>query len=203
VFEERDETQIFISLGYYALPVNRPSKKREHCLFKRSRLPGVRVLTASTSALAQYLIGWRGYFGFSQTPRVRRRLRSYLWRQWRNGHNRFTELRHRGVSKFHAAVAASSPTGRWRMSSHPAVQKALRNHAFDDLGLPRLYVAAGANPVEPPSYGPVCPAVWEERRREASPYPDPRPCSDPSRNAREGSVSTCAPSPSLLQQSGD
>jgi hypothetical protein len=27
------------------------------------------------------------------------------------------------------------------MSSHPAVQKALRNHAFDDLGLPRLYVA--------------------------------------------------------------
>ena len=36
---------------------------------------------------------------------IRRRLRSYLWRQWRNGHNRFKELRRRGVSKFHAAVA--------------------------------------------------------------------------------------------------
>jgi len=23
---------------------------------------------------------------------IRRRLRSYLWRQWQNGHNRFTEL---------------------------------------------------------------------------------------------------------------
>ena len=47
--------------------------------------------------LAPYLLGWRGYFGFCQTPRVltnleawiRRRLRSYLWRQWLNGPNRF------------------------------------------------------------------------------------------------------------------
>jgi len=98
--------------------------------------------------LAPYLLGWRGYFGFCQTPRVltnleawiRRRLRSYLWRQWQNGHNRFTELRRRGVPKFHAAVAAGSPTGLWRMSGHPAVQQALRNHCFDSLGLPRLHV---------------------------------------------------------------
>ena len=102
--------------------------------------------------LSPYLIGWRGYFGFCQTPRVltnleawiRRRLRSYLWWQWRNGPNRFKELRRRGVPKFLAAVAAGSPTGFWRMSSHPAVQKALRNHVFDDLGLPRIYIAAEA-----------------------------------------------------------
>ena len=99
--------------------------------------------------LRPYLIGWRGYFGFCQTPRVlttleawiRRRLRMYLWRQWQNGTNRFKELRRRGVPKFLAAVAAGSPTGFWRMSGHPAVQMALRNHVFDSLGLPRLYVA--------------------------------------------------------------
>ena len=104
--------------------------------------------------LAPYLIGWRGYFGFCQTPRVltnleawiRRRLRAYLWRQWRNGRNRGHELRRRGVPKFLAAVAAGSPTGFWRMSSHPAVQQALRNHTFDSLGLPRLYVSAQHNP---------------------------------------------------------
>ena len=102
--------------------------------------------------LTPYLIGWRGYFGFCQTPRVltnleawiRRRLRSYLWRQWQNGHNRFNELRRRGVPKFGAAVAAGSPTGFWRMSGHPAVQQALRNHYFDSLGLPRLHVSAQA-----------------------------------------------------------
>ncbi|WP_292584131.1 ATP-binding cassette domain-containing protein [Mesorhizobium sp.] len=45
--------------------------------------------------------------GFCQTPRVltnleawtRRRLRMYLWRQWGNGHNRYKELRRRGVPK--------------------------------------------------------------------------------------------------------
>ena len=111
-----------------------------------------RSLEQIVEDLTPYVVGWRGYFGFCQTPReltkleawIRRRLRSYLWRQWRNGHNRFKELRRRGVSKFHAAVAASSPTGCWRMSSHPSVQQALRNHVFDDLGLPRLYVAAEA-----------------------------------------------------------
>jgi RNA-directed DNA polymerase len=102
--------------------------------------------------LRPYLIGWRGYFSFCQTPIVltkleawiRRRLRSYLWRQWQKGQNRFKELRDRGVSKFQAAVAAGSPTGFWRMSGHPAVQQALRNHYFDSLGLPRIYVPAEA-----------------------------------------------------------
>src|SRR5256885_5965868 len=44
--------------------------------------------------LKPYLIGWRSYFDFCQTPRVltnleawtRRRLRMYLWRQWQHGH---------------------------------------------------------------------------------------------------------------------
>jgi RNA-directed DNA polymerase len=96
-----------------------------------------------------YLIGWRSYFGFCQTPIVltrleawiRRRLRMYLWRQWKTRQNRFQELRRRGVSKFQAAVAAASPTGFWRMSGHVTVQSALRNHVFDALGLPRLYNA--------------------------------------------------------------
>jgi RNA-directed DNA polymerase len=73
---------------------------------------------------------------------VRRPL--YLWRQWQNGPNRFKELRRRGVPKFNAAVAASSPTGFWRISGHPAVQQALRNPYCDALGLPRLYVSAPA-----------------------------------------------------------
>ena len=47
--------------------------------------------------LAPYLVGWRGYFGFCDAPRVlsnldawiRRRLRMYLWRQWQSGRHRF------------------------------------------------------------------------------------------------------------------
>ena len=118
-------------------------------LTRRTR--GVSLLQM-VNDLAPYLLGWRGYFGFCQTPRVltnleawiRRRVRAYLWRQWQNGRNRFKELRQRGLPKFHAAVAAGSPTGFWRMSRHPAVQQALRNPYFHGLGLPRLYVPAQA-----------------------------------------------------------
>ncbi len=99
--------------------------------------------------LRPYLIGWRSYFGFCQTPMVltkleawiRRRLRMYHWRRWKTRQNRFQELRRRGVSKFQAAVAAASPTGFWRMSGHVTAQSALRNHVFDALGLPRRYIA--------------------------------------------------------------
>ena len=118
-------------------------KTRIRDLTQRTR--GV-SLSQLVEPLASYLLGWRGYFSFCQTPRVlsnldawiRRRLRMYLWRQWENGRNRFKELRQRGVPKFGAAVAAGSPTGFWRMSGHPAVQQALRNAYFDSIGLPRV-----------------------------------------------------------------
>ena len=129
--------------------------------------------------LKPYLLGWRGYFGFCQTPRVltsleawiRRRLRASLWRQWNNGHKRFKELRRRGLSTFQAAIAAGSPTACWRMARHVAVQQALRNHHFDSLGPPDSTPLLRPNPGEPPWYGPVCPVVWEGRHREVPPIP--------------------------------
>src|SRR5512135_3200898 len=102
--------------------------------------------------LARYLIGWRGYFGFCQTAIVlrnldawiRRRLRMYIWRQWKNGPTRYAQLRRLGVSHFHAAVAAGSERGYWRMARHVAVQQALSNAYFDSIGLPRLATAPDA-----------------------------------------------------------
>ena len=130
--------------------------------------------------LRSYLIGWRSYFGFCQTPVmltnleawIRRRLRMYLWRQCKNGHNRFKELRRRGVTKFQAAVAAGSPTAFWRMSRHVSVQKALRNHELALLVCPASMLPVEAQPSRTAVCGPVCTVVWEGRRRKASPYPD-------------------------------
>ena len=96
--------------------------------------------------LARYLIGWRAYYGFCQTPQVlrsldawiRRRLRMYIWRQWANGPNRFAQLRRRGIPHMRAAVAAGAASDLWAMSRHVTVQWALRNAYFDSLGLPRV-----------------------------------------------------------------
>jgi RNA-directed DNA polymerase len=50
--------------------------------------------------LATYMRGWRGYFGFCETPEVlvaltrwvRLRLRAALWRQWKTPRRRRTAL---------------------------------------------------------------------------------------------------------------
>ena len=139
-----------------------PNMRHTHASHQNHKFKGrIRDMTRRTRGfslqqlikeLKPYIVGWRGYFGFCQTPRVltnleawiRRRLRLYLWRQWRTRQNRFAELRRHGLAKFAAAVAAGSPTGLWRMSGHPAVQQALRNDHFESLGLPRIYAPAQA-----------------------------------------------------------
>jgi RNA-directed DNA polymerase len=96
--------------------------------------------------LSAYLRGWRGYFGFCQTPSVletldqwlRRRLRSALWKQWKRGTKRFAELRKRGIGSDLAARTAGSSHGPWRLANSPALSYALPNSYFDSLGVPRL-----------------------------------------------------------------
>jgi RNA-directed DNA polymerase len=99
-----------------------------------------------TKELTSYLRGWKGYFGFSETPSVlerldqwiRHRLRSVIWKQWRRG--KAAKLRQRGVLGKLATNAAGSGHGPWRMGNSPAMSYAFPNAYFDSLGLPRLLV---------------------------------------------------------------
>ena len=96
--------------------------------------------------LSIYLRGWHGYFGFCQTPSVlvhldewiRRRLRSAVWKQWRQGRTRFRELRRRGVGLALATTTAGSAHGPWRLSHSRALDIALPKAFFATLGLPAL-----------------------------------------------------------------
>jgi RNA-directed DNA polymerase len=102
-----------------------------------------RSLAQIVKELSVYLIGWRGYFGFCQTPSVlrkldewlRRRLRAIAWKQWKHGRARFAELRRRGVGRDLAAQTAGSPHGPWRLSNSPALSLSLPNAYFRSLGL--------------------------------------------------------------------
>jgi len=96
--------------------------------------------------LSSYLIGWRGYFGFCETPSelraldqwTRRRLRAIAWKQWKRGRTRFAELRRCGVGRDLAARTAGSPHGPWRLSNSPALRIAMPNAFFHSLGLASL-----------------------------------------------------------------
>jgi RNA-directed DNA polymerase len=120
-------------------------KQRVRALTRRTR--GIKVETM-VAQLSRYLQGWRGYFGFCQTPWVlrsleswlRRRLRAVVWKQWKRGRVRFAELCKRGVSKDLAARTVGSAHGPWRLSNSPALNVALPNAYFVSLGLTPLVV---------------------------------------------------------------
>jgi RNA-directed DNA polymerase len=114
-------------------------KQRVRKLTGRTR--GVSIQTMVTG-LATYLRGWHGYFGKCQTPSVlmhldawcRRRLRSAMWKSWKRGSVRFSELCRRDIGRDLAARTAGSAHGPWRIAQSPALGIALPNSYFDSLG---------------------------------------------------------------------
>ena len=99
--------------------------------------------------LATYLRGWKGYFGFCETPSVlrdldqwiRHRLRATIWKQWKRGKVRFAKLRQRNIGTALAAKTAGSSHGPWRLANSKALAYAFPTAYFDALGVPRLFAA--------------------------------------------------------------
>jgi RNA-directed DNA polymerase len=100
-------------------------------------------------ALARYLVGWRGYFGFCETPGVlkdldswiRRRVRCAFWQQWKTSRKRYEALVRLGVGTSLAHSTAGSNHGPWYLSRSQALSFALTNARLKSLGLPSLEVS--------------------------------------------------------------
>jgi RNA-directed DNA polymerase len=109
------------------------------------RAKGVSMET-TMEELAPYMRGWRGYFGFCETPEVlisltrwvRLRLRSALWRQWKTPRRRRAALAALGVPARLARNTAGSGRGPWYLARSPALAMGFSNAYFRSLGLPSL-----------------------------------------------------------------
>jgi len=96
--------------------------------------------------LAPFMRGWRGYFGFCQTPEVldyltrwvRLRLSAALWRQWKTPRRRRAALLALGVHQRLASNTAGSSRGAWYLARAKALSVGLSNAYFKSLGLPSL-----------------------------------------------------------------
>jgi len=96
--------------------------------------------------LKRYLVGWRSYFGFCQTPTIlrdldswiRRRLRALIWRRWKTCPRRQAELRKHAVNPQAAAKLAGSSLGPWFLSRATPLQFAFSTRWFAAHGLPSL-----------------------------------------------------------------
>jgi len=104
-----------------------------------------RSLVQITKALRSYLLGWKGYFGLAETPRmlreldewIRHRLRAIQLKHWKRGRTVYRELVARGISSAKAAQVAANAR-RWWKNSAMALHIALPTSYFDGLGVPRL-----------------------------------------------------------------
>jgi RNA-directed DNA polymerase len=109
------------------------------------RAKGVSIET-TIAELAPYMRGWRGYFGFCETPEVlvsltrwvRLRLRAALWRQWKTPRRRRAALMKLGVGQRLARNTAGSGRGPWYLARAKALSVGLSNGYFKSLGLPSL-----------------------------------------------------------------
>lgn len=106
---------------------------------------GGRSLAQVAQELRGYLLGWKGYFRLAATPKVfrnldewiRHRLRAIQLKQWKRGRTVFRELRARGLSRTAAAKVAANAR-RWWHNSAMAINIALPNSYFRELGVPSL-----------------------------------------------------------------
>jgi RNA-directed DNA polymerase len=96
--------------------------------------------------LRLYVTGWLNYFGISHTFKVvlelgdwvRRRVRLYYWKQWKQPRTRRRHLIALGINPEEVKLATRSRKGYWRMSFNRIVQQALSNRWLEDQGVPDM-----------------------------------------------------------------
>jgi len=110
-----------------------------------SRNRGCRVADV-IDELRLYITGWLNYYGISNTYKVvlelsewvRRRVRLYYWKQWKQPRTRRRNLIKLGADPSEVKLATRSRKGYWRMSSNRIVQQAMTNHWLEEQGVPNI-----------------------------------------------------------------
>jgi RNA-directed DNA polymerase len=118
-------------------------KRRVREITRRNR--GHRVQDV-IDELRRYITGWLNYFGISHTYTalleldewVRRRVRLYYWKQWKQPRTRRRHLLALGIPREEVHMATRSRKGYWRMSSNSILQRALTNRWLQEQGVPDM-----------------------------------------------------------------
>ena len=87
--------------------------------------------------------GWLNYYAMADmrknlkelTQWLRRRIRMYIWKQWKRVRTRYSELQRHGIPQDQAWQWANTRKGYWRISKSPIVNRALPDKHLVSLGL--------------------------------------------------------------------
>ena len=93
-----------------------------------------------------YIRGWLNYYKLSSTYTevlelsqwIRRRVRLYYWKQWKQPRTRRRHLLALGADPATVHMATRSRKGYWRMSQNEIVRFALNNRGLEEQGVPDM-----------------------------------------------------------------
>jgi RNA-directed DNA polymerase len=93
-----------------------------------------------------YIRGWLNYYKLSSTYSaakdlsqwVRRRVRLYYWKQWKQPRTRRRHLLALGVNPGKVHMATRSRKGYWRMSQNELLRIALNSRWLEEQGVPDM-----------------------------------------------------------------
>jgi len=103
-------------------------------------------LTRMIEELNRYTMGWVNYFGIAKAQSlmvkldswIRRRLRRFIWKQWKGWRTRAHNLRKSGVGPWMAYGVASGKHGPWNVAGSTAMTRAVPNEYLKQNGYKSL-----------------------------------------------------------------
>ena len=115
------------------------AKQKLRAITKRNRGRNVRTIMAE---ITQYMKGWLGYYYIADMRRIlqrwnewlRRRLRMYIWKQWKKPKTRVKNLRILGISQDQAYQWGNTRLGYWRIAGSPVLKCSTTNEKLVHAG---------------------------------------------------------------------
>ena len=92
--------------------------------------------------LRRYTTGWLGYYSIADMRKkmqemnqwIRRRVRMYVWKQWKKIATKQENLKRLGLDKGQAWQYANTRRGYWRTAGSPILQQTLTDKYLESLG---------------------------------------------------------------------
>lgn len=115
------------------------AKRKLKELTRRSQGRNVRKVMENVKV---YLRGWLGYYHIAHMKQtlqswnewLRRRLRMYIWKQWKNPRTKIANLHRLGIPKDLAYQWGNSRLGYWRIAGSPILSRSITNEKLVRAG---------------------------------------------------------------------
>ena len=144
-------------------------KARIKQITKRSRGRSFDVIVFE---LKRYTDGWLQYYGIadmkvivrSLNGWIRRRLRCYIWKQWKKASARYRNLMKLKATRDNAWMWANTRKGHWRVAGSPILKSTITNELLERRGyadISKKYEKVHSS-YRTAVYGSVRTVVWED-----------------------------------------